>query len=95
VESPLIGLRSLDNDGMPSLSEYGQTARAVHNIGLQPVRSPEYRRPALGGRFPRLRSRLPTLWSKSYLVASAGRLSAAAIRRYVAKQTTRPEKGKP
>jgi putative transposase len=45
--------------------------------------------------FPHLRSRLPTLWSKSYLVASVGRVSQATIRRYIAEQTTRPEKGKP
>jgi putative transposase len=49
----------------------------------------------LRAEFPHLRSRLPTLWSKSYLVASVGRVSEAAIRRYIAEQTTRPEKGKP
>jgi putative transposase len=45
--------------------------------------------------FPHLRLRLPTLWSRSYLVASVGRVSEATIRRYIAEQTTRPEKGKP
>jgi REP element-mobilizing transposase RayT len=35
------------------------------------------------------------LWSKSYLVASVGRVSEAMIRRYIAEQTTRPQKGKP
>jgi putative transposase len=49
----------------------------------------------LRGEFPHLRSRLPTLWSKSYLVASVGRVSETTIRGYVAEQTTRPEKGKP
>jgi putative transposase len=49
----------------------------------------------LRAEFPHLRSRLPTLWSKSYLVASVGRVSEATIRRYIAEQTTRPEKGKP
>jgi putative transposase len=49
----------------------------------------------LRAEFPHLRSRLPTLWSKSYLVASVGRLPTATIRRYIAEQTTRPEKGKP
>jgi putative transposase len=49
----------------------------------------------LRAEFPHLRSRLPTLWSKSYLVASVGRLSEATIRRYIAEQTIRPEKGKP
>jgi putative transposase len=45
--------------------------------------------------FPYLRSRLPTLWSKSYFVASVGRVSEATIRRYIAEQTTRPTKGAP
>jgi putative transposase len=49
----------------------------------------------LRAEFPHLRSRLPTLWSKSYLVASVGHVSAATIRRYIAEQTTRPEKGRP
>src|SRR5919106_1548245 len=48
----------------------------------------------LRGEFPHLRSRLPTLWSRSYLVASVGKVSQATIRRYIAEQTTRPEKGK-
>jgi putative transposase len=36
--------------------------------------------------FPALRSRLPTLWSRSYLAASAGAVSEATIRRYIAAQ---------
>jgi putative transposase len=50
---------------------------------------------ALRTEFPHLRSRLPTLWSKSYFVASIGRVSEATIRRYIAEQSTRPEKGRP
>jgi putative transposase len=49
----------------------------------------------LRGEFPHLRSRLPTLWSRSYLATSVGRVSEATIRRYIAEQTTRPEKGQP
>lgn len=45
--------------------------------------------------FPSLRSRLPTLWSKSYFVATVGRVSEDTIRRYIDEQTTRPTKGKP
>jgi putative transposase len=45
--------------------------------------------------FPHLRSRLPTLWSKSYLATSVGRVSEATIGRYIAEQTTRPERGRP
>jgi putative transposase len=49
----------------------------------------------LRGEFPHLRSRLPTLWSKSYLATSVGRVSEATIGRYMAEQTTRPERGRP
>jgi putative transposase len=45
--------------------------------------------------FQSLRSRLPTLWSKSYFVATVGRVSEDTIRRYIDEQTTRPVKGKP
>ena len=38
----------------------------------------------LRAEFPHLRSRLPTLWSKSYLVTSVGHVSAATIGRYIA-----------
>lgn len=38
--------------------------------------------------------KLPTLWSKSYFVASVGRVSEATIRKYIDEQTTRPTKGK-
>lgn len=40
--------------------------------------------------FPHLGSRLPTLWSRSYFVASAGAVSAAAVRRYIDTQHERP-----
>jgi putative transposase len=45
---------------------------------------------ALRSEFAHLRSRLPTLWSRSYFVASVGRVSEAAIRRYIDEQTTSP-----
>ena len=34
--------------------------------------------------FPALRSRLPTLWSRSYSVGTVGHVRAATIRRYIA-----------
>jgi putative transposase len=40
--------------------------------------------------FPHLRSRLPTLWSKSYLAATAGAVSAATVQRYIDTQYERP-----
>jgi putative transposase len=39
--------------------------------------------------FPHLRSRLPTLWSRSYFIASVGAVSDAAIRRYIEAQKGR------
>jgi len=36
--------------------------------------------------FPALRSRLPTLWSRSYFAATVGAVSEATIRRYIASQ---------
>jgi putative transposase len=34
--------------------------------------------------------RLPTLWSRSYFVASAGAVSAATVQRYIDTQYERP-----
>ena len=39
--------------------------------------------------FPRLRSRLPTLWSRSYFIATVGTVSEATIRRYIEAQRGR------
>ena len=50
---------------------------------------------ALRVEFPHLRSKLPTLWSKSYFVASVGRVAEDTIRKYIDEQTTRPTRGKP
>ena len=36
--------------------------------------------------FPALRSRLPTLWSRSYYAATAGHVSEDTIRRYIESQ---------
>jgi putative transposase len=36
--------------------------------------------------FPNLRSRLPTLWSRSYYARTVGTVSEATVRRYVASQ---------
>jgi putative transposase len=36
--------------------------------------------------FPHLRSRLPTLWSRSYFAATVGAVSEATIRRYIEAQ---------
>jgi putative transposase len=39
--------------------------------------------------FPHLRSRLPTLWSRSYYVGSAGQVSEETIKQYIAAQKER------
>lgn len=43
----------------------------------------------LRSEFPHLRSRLPTLWSRSYYVGSVGHVSEATVRRYVESQWAR------
>lgn len=40
--------------------------------------------------FPELRSRIPSLWTRSYFVATAGDVSAATIQAYVESQRTKP-----
>lgn len=44
--------------------------------------------------FGHLRSRLPTLWSRSYFVASVGTVSAAMVQRYIETQYERVPKAK-
>jgi putative transposase len=44
----------------------------------------------LRGEFPHLRSRLPTLWSRSYFVATVSAVSAETVRGYVDVQNERP-----
>jgi putative transposase len=44
----------------------------------------------LRGAFPRLRSRLPALWSRLFLAASAGAVSATAVQRHVGAQCEYP-----
>jgi putative transposase len=39
--------------------------------------------------FSHLRSRLPTLWSRSYYIGSAGQVSEETIKRYIASQKER------
>lgn len=39
--------------------------------------------------FPGLRSRLPTLWSRSFFVATVGAVSAATVQRYIDTQYER------
>lgn len=39
--------------------------------------------------FPHLRSRLPSLWTRSYYVGTAGHVSAATIQRYIDAQKGR------
>ena len=40
----------------------------------------------LRGEFPSLRSRLPTLWSRSYYISSVGSVTASAIQHYIESQ---------
>lgn len=36
--------------------------------------------------FPHLRSRIPTLWSRSYFASTVGAVTEAAVRRYIENQ---------
>jgi len=40
--------------------------------------------------FPHLRSRLPTLWSRSYFAGTVGAVSVATVQRYIDTQYERP-----
>ena len=44
---------------------------------------------ALRGEFPFLKSRLPTLWSRSYYAGSVGSVSEAVVRKYIEGQKGR------
>jgi len=44
----------------------------------------------LRSEFPHLRSRLPTLWSRSFFVATVGAVSTATVQRYIDTQYERP-----
>lgn len=39
--------------------------------------------------FPFLKTRLPSLWSRSYYIGSAGHVSEATVRKYIENQRTR------
>jgi putative transposase len=39
--------------------------------------------------FQHLRSRMPTMWSRSYFISSVGAVSEATIKRYIEEQETR------
>ncbi len=41
--------------------------------------------------FPQLRTQLPTLWSRSYFVGSAGAVTEETVKRYIAQQKERGE----
>ena len=47
----------------------------------------------LRAEFAHLRSRLPTLWSRSYFVATVGAVTAETVQRYIETQYERPSTG--
>ena len=66
-------------------------------VGSDPTRAPAHLAAQFKGftshvlrrEFPHLRSRLPTLWSRSYYIATVGTVSEAMIRRYIEAQKGR------
>ena len=83
-------------DGQLTLAKTSAPLRFVWSwpdIDLAALDPNEFKGPAsrtLRQEFPHLRSRLPTLWSRSYFVASAGAVSAATVQRYTDTQYERP-----
>jgi putative transposase len=67
-------------------------------VKAHPKHSPSYVANQLKGvtsrvlreEFAHLRSRLPTLWSRSFFVATVGAVSAATVQRYIDTQYERP-----
>lgn len=57
----------------------------VHRF-IQQVKGPSAR--CLRQEFPRLRSRLPTLWTNSYFVSTVGGAPLAIVKQYIAHQKT-------
>jgi len=63
-------------------------------VRSKPIHSPQFIIGQLKGytsnilrqEFPKLKSRLPTLWTRSYYIDSVGRLNEHTIRRYVCEQ---------
>jgi len=63
-------------------------------VGAPPTEAPQhlvnqfkgYTSRILRQRYPALRSRLPTLWSRSYYIGTAGHVSAETVQRYIAAQ---------
>lgn len=45
--------------------------------------------------FPHLRTLLPTLWSKSYYIATVGEVFEDVTKRYINEQSTKPTRGVP
>ena len=86
-------------------AEFGATIHAlevmpdhVHLfVESDPTRAPAhlaaqfkgYTSRVLRSEFAHLRSRLPTLWSRSYYIGSVGHVSEATVRRYVESQWAR------
>lgn len=60
--------------------------RAPANIAAQ---FKGYTSRVLRQEFPHLRSRLPTLWSRSYFISTVGHVSESTVRRYIETQWER------
>jgi putative transposase len=84
-----LGAESHASEGMPDqvhlFIEAGPTlspAKWAHQIK-------GYTSRLLRQEFSHLRSRMPTLWSRSYFMSSVGAVSEATIKRYIEEQETR------
>lgn len=80
------GLRAIET--MPDRVHAFVTADAVTAPHFLANQLKGYTSKVLRQEFPVLRSRAPSLWTRSYFVATAGEVSAATIERYIADQRT-------
>jgi putative transposase len=74
---------------MPDHVHLFVAAPAQHSPAHLAAQFKGYTSHVLRSEFPALRSRLPTLWSRSYFVASVGYVTEAAVKRYIETQWER------
>ena len=76
-------------EGMPDHVHLFVAADPTRGVAESVNRLKGYTSHTLREEFPSLRSRLPTLWSRSYYAGSVGHVRAATIERYIASQEGR------
>lgn len=85
-KAPEIGISIISFEVMPDHThlfvEYDPTLCVAEIV----ARIKGFTSRVLRKEFPSIRSRLPTLWSRSYYAGSVGQVSAAAVQKYIENQ---------